>query len=139
MRVGDGVRRTELPDAARRAVPAAYRMSVTGADDPELTDSDLEREIALVGDLVLAAAGHDERMSDEEIDRALGLAADTNAVTPHAGSAHTSTETPAASSADTPAATSADTAALTSSDTPADTSAGTPEPSPRTRVPSRGT
>ena len=40
--------------------------------DDELRDVELEDEIALVGELVAAAAG-DEPLSSDEIDRALGV------------------------------------------------------------------
>jgi hypothetical protein len=42
-------------------------------DDPSLHDEQLETEIRLVGDLVLAASQSDEHLSDEEIDAVLGL------------------------------------------------------------------
>jgi hypothetical protein len=38
-----------------------------------LRDTPLEDEIALVGDLVVAATSHEGPLSQEEIDRALGL------------------------------------------------------------------
>ena len=41
--------------------------------DPSLNDEQLEAEIRLVGDLVLAASQCDEHLSDEEIDAVLGL------------------------------------------------------------------
>ena len=42
-------------------------------DDPSLRDEQLEDEIRLVGELVLAASQCDGRMPDEAIDEALGL------------------------------------------------------------------
>ncbi len=42
-------------------------------DDPSLHDEQLEDEIRLVGDLVLAASQCEGRMADEAIDEALGL------------------------------------------------------------------
>ena len=41
--------------------------------DPSLNDEQLEAEIRLVGDLVLAASQCDEHLSDAEIDAVLGL------------------------------------------------------------------
>ena len=38
-----------------------------------LRDEPLEDEITLVGELVVAATSHDGPLSDDEIDRALGL------------------------------------------------------------------
>jgi len=42
-------------------------------DDPSLHDEQLEDEIRLVGDLVLAASQSEGRMADEAIDEVLGL------------------------------------------------------------------
>ena len=42
--------------------------------DPSLNDEQLESEIRLVGDLVLAASQSDEHLSEAEIDELLGLA-----------------------------------------------------------------
>ncbi len=42
-------------------------------DDPSLHDEQLEDEIRLVGELVLAASQCDGRMADEAIDEVLGL------------------------------------------------------------------
>ncbi len=42
-------------------------------DDPSLHDEQLEDEIRLVGDLVLAASQSEGRMPDEAIDEVLGL------------------------------------------------------------------
>ena len=42
-------------------------------DDPSLNDEQLEHEIRLVGDLVLAATQSEGPMSDEAIDAVLGL------------------------------------------------------------------
>lgn len=41
--------------------------------DPSLNDEQLEAEIKLVGDLVLAASQSDAPLSDDEIDEILGL------------------------------------------------------------------
>jgi hypothetical protein len=41
--------------------------------DPSLRDEQLEAEIRLVGDLVLAAAQCDDHLSDDQIDAVLGL------------------------------------------------------------------
>ena len=43
------------------------------AGDPSLNDEQLEDEIRLVGDLVLAAAQHEGRLSQDEVDEILGL------------------------------------------------------------------
>ncbi len=43
------------------------------ADDPSLTDDDLQGEIDLVGTLVLAAAETDGPLSEEAIDELLGI------------------------------------------------------------------
>lgn len=48
-----------------------YRGGVTG--DSELRDEDLEREIELVGALVLAAAQSGEQLPQEQIDAVLGI------------------------------------------------------------------
>lgn len=42
-------------------------------DDPSLHDEQLEDEIRLVGELVLAASQSEGRMPDEAIDEILGL------------------------------------------------------------------
>lgn len=41
--------------------------------DPSLHDEQLENEIRLVGDLVLAASQSEEHLSDELIDEILGI------------------------------------------------------------------
>jgi hypothetical protein len=41
--------------------------------DPSLHDEQLEDEIRLVGELVLAASQRQDRMSEEEIDEVLGI------------------------------------------------------------------
>ena len=43
------------------------------AGDPSLNDEQLEDEIRLVGDLVLAASQHRGRLSQDEVDEILGL------------------------------------------------------------------
>jgi hypothetical protein len=43
------------------------------ASHADLTDTDLRSEIELVGELVVAAAGSDGPLTQEEIDRALGV------------------------------------------------------------------
>jgi hypothetical protein len=43
------------------------------AGDPSLNDEQLEDEIRLVGDLVLAASQHQGRLSQDEVDEILGL------------------------------------------------------------------
>ena len=43
------------------------------AGDPSLNDEQLEDEIRLVGDLVLAASQSDDRLTQEAIDAVLGL------------------------------------------------------------------
>lgn len=45
---------------------------MTDTED-SLRDAPLENEIALVGDLVVAATDHDGPLSQDEIDAALGL------------------------------------------------------------------
>ena len=42
-------------------------------DDPSLRDEQLENEIRLVGDLVLAASQGEDRLTQEAIDEILGL------------------------------------------------------------------
>ena len=42
-------------------------------DDPSLNDEQLEHEIRLVGDLVLAASQSEGPLSDEALDAVLGL------------------------------------------------------------------
>ena len=44
-------------------------------DDPSLNDEQLESEIRLVGELVLAASQSEGRLSQEAIDEVLGLEA----------------------------------------------------------------
>ena len=46
--------------------------AVTGRDD-DLTDGDLQSEIELVGDLVVAATSSDGPLPQDEIDRLLGV------------------------------------------------------------------
>ena len=43
------------------------------AGDPSLNDEQLEDEIRLVGDLVLAASQHQGHLSQDEVDEILGL------------------------------------------------------------------
>ncbi len=43
------------------------------ARDPSLNDEQLEDEIRLVGDLVLAASQHQGHLSQDEVDEVLGL------------------------------------------------------------------
>ncbi|WP_377645122.1 hypothetical protein [Oryzobacter terrae] len=47
--------------------------------DPSLNDEQLENEIKLVGDLVLAASQAEGPMSDDQIDELLGIAPDAGA------------------------------------------------------------
>ena len=42
-------------------------------DDPSLRDEQLENEIRLVGDLVLAASQGEDRLTQEAMDEILGL------------------------------------------------------------------
>lgn len=49
--------------------------------DPSLNDEQLESEIKLVGDLVLAASQSSEHLTDAEVDALLGLAAEVPAAT----------------------------------------------------------
>ncbi len=44
--------------------------------DPSLNDEQLENEIRLVGDLVLAASQAEGPLSDDQIDELLGIDAD---------------------------------------------------------------
>jgi hypothetical protein len=59
------------------------------ADDAEvdtLTDSDLQSEIELVGELVVAASASDAPLSQDEVDRVLGVRPDgvrPDGVRPH--------------------------------------------------------
>ena len=53
-------------------MPRPYREQVTS--DPALHDHQLETEIKLVGDLVLAASQSEQHLTDERIDEVLGLA-----------------------------------------------------------------
>jgi hypothetical protein len=45
----------------------------SGEPDEDLKDADLQQEIDLVSDVVLAASASDAPLSQAEIDRALGL------------------------------------------------------------------
>ncbi len=58
-------------DNERRAVARPYRGQVT--PDPALHDHQLETEIKLVGDLVLAASQSEQHLTEERIDEVLGL------------------------------------------------------------------
>ena len=58
-------------DNARRPPVRSYRWEMT--PDHELRDEDLEREIELVGALVLAAGDAEGRLPDEQIDELLGV------------------------------------------------------------------
>lgn len=62
--------------------------------DPSLHDEQLEAEIRLVGDLVLAASQCEDHLSDDQIDAVLGLR-------PAASDAAGDRSTPAAGEADT--------------------------------------
>jgi hypothetical protein len=66
------------------------------AGDPSLNDEQLEDEIRLVGDLVLAASQHQGRLSQDEVDEILGLqparGGDDDAATGTEPSPGTSTE-----------------------------------------------
>jgi hypothetical protein len=46
---------------------------LTGDDDDRLTDGDLELEIELVSQLVLAATSSDRPLRQDEVDHLLGL------------------------------------------------------------------
>src|SRR5665811_1879631 len=50
-----------------------------------LTDGELQSEIELVGDLVVAATSSDGPLPQEEVDRLLGVEADQEAATQEAG------------------------------------------------------
>ncbi len=56
----------------------AYLCAV-GQRSEELVDVTLQDEIELVGDLVVAAAASSDHMSEDDIDRALGLKPDSAA------------------------------------------------------------
>ena len=49
------------------------RTTVEPVTDPALHDDQLETEIKLVGDLVLAASQSEQHLTDERIDEVLGL------------------------------------------------------------------
>jgi len=51
----------------------------------DLTDDALQDEIELVGDLVVAASANERPMTDEEIDRALGIDRGHQVAPPEAG------------------------------------------------------
>ena len=57
-----------------------------------LTDGELQSEIELVGDLVVAASSSEGQMPQEEIDRLLGVKAGLEAADKEAGSAEDSAE-----------------------------------------------
>jgi hypothetical protein len=59
----------DTPDAEARPEPAA-----TGTD--ELRDTALHEEIELVGQLVVAATSTPNRLSQQEIDKVLGVESD---------------------------------------------------------------
>ena len=48
-------------------------MAAADANDENLTDDDLQSEIELVGDLVVAASASDGPLSQDEVDRILGV------------------------------------------------------------------
>jgi hypothetical protein len=48
-------------------------MAAADAEDDNLTDNDLQSEIELVGDLVVAASASDSPLSQDEVDRLLGV------------------------------------------------------------------
>ena len=54
--------------------------------DPSLNDDELEDEIHLVGDLVLAAAQSEGRLSEDAIDEALGIDPQEGSPTPPSSS-----------------------------------------------------
>jgi hypothetical protein len=55
-----------------RTLGSAEEEQMTDSED-SLRDAPLEDEITLVGELVVAATSHDGPLSEDEIDRALGL------------------------------------------------------------------
>lgn len=48
-------------------------MAAADANDDNLTDNDLQSEIELVGDLVVGATASDGPLSQDEVDRILGV------------------------------------------------------------------
>jgi hypothetical protein len=48
-------------------------MPATGAQDDNLTDDDLQSEIELVSELVLAATSSDGPLEQDEVDQLLGV------------------------------------------------------------------
>lgn len=58
------------PERRRLARVTDPRFSASHAD---LTDSDMQSEIELVGDLVVAVAGSEGPLTQEQIDRVLGV------------------------------------------------------------------
>ena len=56
-------------------------MASAEGQDGNLTDDDLQSEIELVGDLVVAATSSDGPMPQDEIDRLLGVSPDDKAET----------------------------------------------------------
>jgi hypothetical protein len=58
-----------------QARPCGYIgwMAAANADDDNLTDDDLQSEIELVGDLVVAASASDGPLTQDEVDRILGV------------------------------------------------------------------
>jgi hypothetical protein len=63
--------------AVHRAAGNARTYRGSMHDDRDLTDEDLRTEIELVSDLVVAARQFDGHLSEEAIDRALGVATST--------------------------------------------------------------
>lgn len=74
--------------------------------DPSLNDEQLEAEIKLVGELVLAASQSEAPLSDDEIDEILGLPHESDA--PDGAEAPDPVGDPAVTAAGKPAAASSD-------------------------------
>ena len=51
-------------------------MAAAGAEDDNLTDNDLQSEIELVGDLVVAASASDGPLPQDQVDLLLGVRRD---------------------------------------------------------------
>lgn len=79
-----GKRFWRLPDVA---APRLRRIAHMPDAKDSLTDGELQSEIELVGDLVVAASSSEGPLPQEEIDRLLGVKADQEAADQEAGSA----------------------------------------------------
>jgi len=62
-----------FPGPSQQTTPSRSYLCPVGTRSEELVDVTLQDEIELVGDLVVAAAASSDHMSEDDIDRVLGI------------------------------------------------------------------